>query len=59
VKIPLPKIMRHWRAREYADGLAPKPIVFGLGLWAYAAKRPWLYRFLTTLAKPFVRIAFR
>ena len=59
VKIPLPKIMRHWRAREYADGLAPKPIVWGLSVWAFAAKRPALYRFLTALAKPFVRMAFR
>src|SRR5579862_2354603 len=59
VKIPLPKIMRYWRAREYADGLAPKPIVWGLGVWAYAAKRPALYRFLTALAKPFARMAFR
>ena len=45
VKIPLPKIMRYWRAREYAEGLAPKPIVFGLGLWAFAARHPALYRF--------------
>jgi L-lactate dehydrogenase complex protein LldF len=59
VKIPLPKIMRHWRAREYADGLAPKPIVFGLGLWAFAAKRPWLYRLMMGIAKPFVRMVFR
>ena len=59
VKIPLPKIMRYWRAREYADGLAPKPIVWGLSVWAFAAKRPALYRFLTALAKPFVRMAFR
>jgi len=59
VKIPLPKIMRYWRAKEYADGLAPKPIVWGLGVWAFAAKRPVLYRFLTALAKPFVRMAFR
>jgi L-lactate dehydrogenase complex protein LldF len=59
VKIPLPKIMRYWRAREYAGGLAPKPIVWGLGVWAFAAKRPALYRFLTALAKPFVRMAFR
>jgi L-lactate dehydrogenase complex protein LldF len=59
VKIPLPKIMRYWRAKEYADGLAPKPIVWGLSVWAFAAKRPALYRFLTALAKPFVRMAFR
>ena len=45
VMIPLPKIMRHWRAVEYAGGLAPKSITFGLGIWAFAAKRPALYRF--------------
>jgi L-lactate dehydrogenase complex protein LldF len=45
VKIPLPKIMRYWRAREYASGLAPKSTVFGLSLWAFAARRPRLYRF--------------
>ena len=45
VMIPLPKIMRHWRAVEYASGLAPKAITRGLSLWAFAAKRPALYRF--------------
>jgi L-lactate dehydrogenase complex protein LldF len=44
VKIPLPKIMRYWRAREYAEGLAPKAATFGLSLWAFAARRPRLYR---------------
>ena len=44
VKIPLPKIMRYWRTREYNIGAAPKSIVFGLSLWAFAARRPWLYR---------------
>jgi L-lactate dehydrogenase complex protein LldF len=50
VKIPLPAIMRHWRAREYASGLAPKSFVAGLGVWAFAAKRPALYRFLSAMA---------
>ncbi len=45
VKIPLPTIMRHWRAREYASGLAPKSMTAGLGAWAFFAKRPALYRF--------------
>jgi len=45
VKIPLPKIMRYWRGVEYESGLAPKSITTGLGLWAFAAKRPALYRF--------------
>ena len=58
VKIPLPKIMRHWRAKEYADGLAPRPIVFGLGIWAFLAKRPMLYRAATAMAKPFARAIF-
>lgn len=44
VKIPLPTIMRHWRAKEYADGLAPRAAVFGLGIWSFAAKRPALHR---------------
>ena len=50
VKIPLPKIMRYWRAREYASGLAPKSMTFGLSLWAYAAKRPAVYRRAAALA---------
>ena len=45
VKIPLPKIMRYWRAREFAAGMAPASARYGLGLWAFAAKRPGLYRF--------------
>ncbi len=50
VKIPLPKIMRYWRAREYEAGMAPKSTVFGLSLWAFAAKRPWLYRIAMRVA---------
>ncbi|HTQ13551.1 MAG TPA: lactate utilization protein B [Rhizomicrobium sp.] len=44
VKIPLPTIMRYWRGREYEGGLAPKSVVAGLSLWAFAAQRPALYR---------------
>ena len=50
VKIPLPRIMRYWRAREYAGGLAPRAAVFGLSLWAYVAKRPRLYQLLARIA---------
>lgn len=50
VKIPLPKIMRYWRAREFAAGLPPVSARWGLGLWAFAAKRPRLYRFGARLA---------
>jgi L-lactate dehydrogenase complex protein LldF len=59
VKIPLPTIMRHWRAKEYADGLAPKATVAGLSLWAFAAKRPALYRFGASIIARLFRLLSR
>jgi L-lactate dehydrogenase complex protein LldF len=56
VKIPLPKIMRHWRAREYSERLAPRAVVLGLSLWAFAAKRPALYRVGAALAARFLKL---
>ncbi|MEH6628374.1 MAG: LutB/LldF family L-lactate oxidation iron-sulfur protein [Motiliproteus sp.] len=46
VKIPLPKLMRHWREREFEQHLSPKGFRFGIGVWAYFARRPALYRWL-------------
>ncbi len=56
VKIPLPKIMRHWRAVEFAQGLAPKSAVLGLSLWAFAARRPWLYRLGARMAARLLKL---
>jgi L-lactate dehydrogenase complex protein LldF len=50
VKIPLPKMMRHWREREYAKKLSPPVYRTALSLWAWAARRPALYRALAELA---------
>ena len=50
MKIPLPKMMRHWREREFERHLSPTTYRWGLGLWAFAAKRPRLYRFTTRMA---------
>ncbi|HTT83358.1 MAG TPA: LutB/LldF family L-lactate oxidation iron-sulfur protein [Rhizomicrobium sp.] len=55
VKIPLPKIMRHWRAQEFNSGIAPKSSVYGLLLWAFVAKRPWAYRIAARLAARLLR----
>jgi L-lactate dehydrogenase complex protein LldF len=44
VRIPLPKLMRHWREREFERHLSPATQRFGLGLWAMFARRPRLYR---------------
>lgn len=43
VKIPLPSIMRYWREKEFEAHMAPKAMVFGLSLWAFAARHPALY----------------
>jgi L-lactate dehydrogenase complex protein LldF len=50
MKIPLPKMMRHWREREFEKRLTPAATRWGLGVWAVAARTPWLYRLGTRLA---------
>jgi L-lactate dehydrogenase complex protein LldF len=59
VKIPLPKIMRYWRSREYAEGLAPKATVAGLGVWAYFAKRPRVYGLAAGVAARILKLLSR
>ena len=43
MKIPLPKMMRHWREREFEQKLSPASYRAGLSLWAFLARRPALY----------------
>lgn len=50
VKIPLPKLMRHWREREFVRRLSPAVQRSGLAVWAFLAARPALYRPLSRLA---------
>jgi len=50
VKIPLPKMLRHWREREFAEKLNPPVYRAALLLWAWAARRPGLYHALVELA---------
>jgi L-lactate dehydrogenase complex protein LldF len=50
VKIPLPNLMRHWREREFERHLTPAGMRYGLGFWAFFAKRPALYRLGTRAA---------
>ena len=49
VRIPLPKLMRHWREREFERHQQPGAMRFGLKLWAFLARRPALYRLATGL----------
>jgi L-lactate dehydrogenase complex protein LldF len=50
VKIPLPNLMRHWREREFERHLTPAGMRYGLGFWAWFAKRPAWYRLGTRAA---------
>ncbi|MBA5779250.1 iron-sulfur cluster-binding protein [Stappia sp. F7233] len=50
MRIPLPKMMRHWREREFERNLNSAVARYGLGLWAFFAKRPALYQFATGTA---------
>jgi L-lactate dehydrogenase complex protein LldF len=49
VKIPLPKMMRHWREREHAKRLNPPVYRSGLAAWAWVARRPALYHALAAV----------
>jgi len=47
VKIPLPKLMRHWREREFERHMTPLAMRYGISLWAFFARQPRLYQFMT------------
>jgi L-lactate dehydrogenase complex protein LldF len=49
VHIPLPRLMRFWREREFERHLSPATMRGGLKLWAFLAKRPRLYALATAL----------
>ena len=59
VRIPLPKLMRHWREREFERHLSPAAVRSGIGLWAFFARRPALYRLATGLAMRAMALAGR
>ena len=46
MKIPLPKLMRHHRETDFADGGGGAGFRSGLGVWAFVARRPRLYHLL-------------
>ncbi|KGK43240.1 (Fe-S)-binding protein [Nitrincola sp. A-D6] len=56
VRIPLPKLMRHWRKNEFEKHLTPRTARWGLGIWGYLAKRPALYRTVTSLSSRALRL---
>jgi L-lactate dehydrogenase complex protein LldF len=47
VRIPLPKLMRHWREREFERHLIPAATRSNMAIWGFFARRPLLYRYAT------------
>jgi len=43
MRIPLPKLMRHLREREFERGIPPATVRWGLAAWAWLARRPTIY----------------
>jgi len=50
VRIPLPRMMRAWREREFERHLSPATVRSGLAFWAAFARRPRLYGAATGIA---------
>jgi L-lactate dehydrogenase complex protein LldF len=50
VKIPLPKLLRHWREESFAKKLTPPVWRVGLAAWAWVARWPALYHPLVEIA---------
>ncbi|ESR25555.1 LutB/LldF family L-lactate oxidation iron-sulfur protein [Lutibaculum baratangense] len=50
MRIPLPKMMRHWREREFERHLQPATQRWGIKGWAFFARRPALYRAASGIA---------
>jgi L-lactate dehydrogenase complex protein LldF len=50
VRIPLPKLMRHWREREFERHLIPATTRSNMAIWGFFARRPLLYRYATRAA---------
>ncbi len=50
MKIPLPRMLRHWREEEFARHLTPARTRWALRGWAFVARRPGLYRLGSALA---------
>ena len=49
MSIPLPSLLREHRRQTFVKSLQSPTARYGLGLWAAVAKRPAVYRFMTSL----------
>ena len=54
VRIPIPKLLRHWREQEFSRAMIPPVQRSGLGFWAFLVQRPGLYRLATRFGARFL-----
>jgi L-lactate dehydrogenase complex protein LldF len=57
VRIPLPRMMRSWREREFERHLSPATVRWGLAFWGFFARRPRLYGAATAIAARLLALA--
>ncbi|MBU2582685.1 MAG: iron-sulfur cluster-binding protein [Alphaproteobacteria bacterium] len=57
MRIPLPKLMRHWREREFVQGETPFVTRMALKSWAILARRPWAYHALSKVLSRAMKLA--
>ena len=50
MRIPLPKLLRRHRQQEFVERLGSMRSRLALGLWAFIARRPWLYRAIADMS---------
>lgn len=50
VRIPLPRMMREWRNREFEQGLGRAPVRWGLRIWNWLNRMPHIHKFTMRLA---------
>ncbi len=55
MRIPLPRMLRHWREKEFEQHLNPATQRFGIKAWAFFAKRPGLYQLVTRISAAVLR----
>ncbi len=55
VDIPLPTLLRDWRAKSFEAGYEPPGVQRALKIWTFVATRPRLYRTALAVALPLLR----
>ena len=59
VRIPLPKLLRHWRTRQFSEGRSTLSSRLGIKAWGHLARRPGLYRLVAAAGAKVLKIFAR